>query len=63
MTSNKPICKYGAACYRKNPDHLRQFAHPDKEEKVEGAGREPKTVTAQKPEVQAVTDVQAVTLS
>ncbi|XP_033127505.1 histone PARylation factor 1-like [Anneissia japonica] len=23
-----PICKYGANCYRKNPDHFKQFSHP-----------------------------------
>ena len=24
----RPFCKYGAACYRKNPQHLLEFAHP-----------------------------------
>ena len=24
----KQMCKYGSECYRKNPDHLRRFAHP-----------------------------------
>lgn len=24
----KPVCKYGVNCYRKNPQHLQQFAHP-----------------------------------
>ena len=24
----KQMCKYGSKCYRKNPDHLRRFAHP-----------------------------------
>ena len=28
----KPVCKYGATCYRKNPAHLKQFAHPSKEQ-------------------------------
>lgn len=28
----KRNCKYGESCYRKNPDHLRQFSHPWKEE-------------------------------
>ncbi|RUP47000.1 hypothetical protein BC936DRAFT_146254 [Jimgerdemannia flammicorona] len=23
-----PTCKYGAQCYRKNPDHLREYYHP-----------------------------------
>lgn len=23
-----PLCKYGSSCYRKNPQHLRQFSHP-----------------------------------
>lgn len=26
----KKACKYGAKCYRKNPDHLREFDHPEK---------------------------------
>jgi hypothetical protein len=24
-------CKYGADCYRKNPDHLKKFSHPPKD--------------------------------
>jgi hypothetical protein len=33
-TSTRPLCKYGAKCYRKHPDHLRDFHHPltDKKE-------------------------------
>ena len=27
-TSKRPICKYGANCYRKHPDHLRDYQHP-----------------------------------
>src|SRR5437588_723256 len=27
MTS-LPMCKYGASCFRKNPDHFKQFKHP-----------------------------------
>lgn len=27
---SKIPCKYGSACYRKNPDHLRQYSHPPK---------------------------------
>ena len=23
-----PPCKYGASCYRKNPDHFKEFSHP-----------------------------------
>ena len=34
--ASKPLCKYGSCCYRKNPEHLRQFAHPSDEP----AGRE-----------------------
>jgi hypothetical protein len=26
--TKKPICKYGADCYRKNSVHLEQFEHP-----------------------------------
>eukprot|EP00026_Physarum_polycephalum_P005964 Phypoly_transcript_06003.p1 GENE.Phypoly_transcript_06003~~Phypoly_transcript_06003.p1 ORF type:complete len:564 (+),score=114.23 Phypoly_transcript_06003:157-1848(+) len=25
---NKPVCKFGAGCYRQNPDHLEEFYHP-----------------------------------
>jgi hypothetical protein len=27
-TSKRPLCKYGAKCYRKHPDHLRAYHHP-----------------------------------
>lgn len=27
-SSKKPMCQYGAKCYRKNPEHLREFDHP-----------------------------------
>lgn len=26
--SSKPLCKWGPLCYRKNIDHLQEFAHP-----------------------------------
>ena len=26
--SKRPVCKYGAKCYRKHPDHLRAYDHP-----------------------------------
>jgi hypothetical protein len=25
---DRPVCKYGSSCYRKNPDHFQQFSHP-----------------------------------
>ena len=28
--AGKIPCKYGRSCYRKNPDHLRQYSHPPK---------------------------------
>ncbi|KAF9329151.1 hypothetical protein BG006_007774 [Podila minutissima] len=31
--SRQPACKYGASCYRRNPDHLKQFSHPNKRAK------------------------------
>ena len=27
-SDSRPVCKYGAGCYRKNPDHQKQFKHP-----------------------------------
>ncbi len=35
---NKPLCKYGATCYRKNPDHLRRFLHPGTKREVPASG-------------------------
>ncbi|KAK2155339.1 hypothetical protein LSH36_242g02006 [Paralvinella palmiformis] len=33
---DKPICKYGAKCYRKNRKHLEEYMHPDdKDESTE----------------------------
>lgn len=32
MDVSKPICKYGASCYRKNPDHFKQYSHPGRRE-------------------------------
>ncbi|KAF9317703.1 hypothetical protein BKA57DRAFT_217843 [Linnemannia elongata] len=32
-TSKQQPCKYGAACYRRNPDHLKQYSHPNKRAK------------------------------
>jgi hypothetical protein len=31
--SKQQPCKYGAACYRRNPDHLKQYSHPNKRAK------------------------------
>ena len=25
--SKKPACRFGAKCYRKNPDHFKEFSH------------------------------------
>ncbi|CAF4008531.1 unnamed protein product, partial [Rotaria magnacalcarata] len=33
--STRPLCKYGAKCYRKHPDHLKAFRHPSTEKKEE----------------------------
>lgn len=30
-TSTLPTCPYGARCYRKNPDHFKEFLHPPKQ--------------------------------
>ncbi len=35
MAGKKPVCKYGATCYRKNADHLKKFFHPAKEKQSE----------------------------
>ncbi|KYQ89395.1 putative protein serine/threonine kinase [Tieghemostelium lacteum] len=28
VVDNRPMCKYGTQCYRKNPSHFSQFKHP-----------------------------------
>ena len=27
--NDKPVCKYGSSCYRKNPNHFKQYLHPE----------------------------------
>ncbi|VDM18626.1 unnamed protein product [Hydatigera taeniaeformis] len=27
--SSRPVCRYGSACYRRNPDHFEEYSHPD----------------------------------
>ncbi|KAJ3033763.1 hypothetical protein HDV00_005839 [Rhizophlyctis rosea] len=40
---DRPKCKYGKACYRKNPDHFAEFAHPWlDEEKIPKRGKSKK---------------------
>ena len=41
---SKPPCKYGASCYRKNPEHLHEFSHPSKGGKTKGGKRTSKKV-------------------
>lgn len=51
-TSTKPLCKYGAKCYRKHPDHLKAFRHPspEEDEQVEDVDHSPsKPSPVQKP--------------
>jgi len=28
VDENKPLCQYGSKCYRKNPQHFKEFSHP-----------------------------------
>lgn len=37
----KPLCRYGDKCYRKNPDHLAEFAHPNKSDHDSRRSRSP----------------------
>jgi pSer/pThr/pTyr-binding forkhead associated (FHA) protein len=32
LVDGKPVCKYGAACFRKNSDHIAEFYHPPRAE-------------------------------
>ena len=34
---DKPACKYGSDCYRKNPVHLDQYWHPAKRKATKDA--------------------------
>ena len=34
VSDSRPVCKYGSGCYRKNPDHQRQFKHPRESSEV-----------------------------
>lgn len=41
-SKKRPVCKFGADCYRKNPWHLEEFYHPHLEDK-DGAGAKRKS--------------------
>jgi hypothetical protein len=51
---NREMCKYGENCYRKNPDHFKQFKHPKRltdlvhsedEDNLHGREKKPKVET------------------
>ncbi|XP_061165509.1 histone PARylation factor 1-like [Saccostrea echinata] len=44
MASKKP-CKYGGKCYRRNPQHLREYSHPSDEQQSEQENIKRKKVT------------------
>eukprot|EP00927_Polykrikos_kofoidii_P035888 TRINITY_DN30389_c0_g1_i1.p1 TRINITY_DN30389_c0_g1~~TRINITY_DN30389_c0_g1_i1.p1 ORF type:complete len:524 (-),score=83.64 TRINITY_DN30389_c0_g1_i1:26-1597(-) len=54
----KPVCKYGPTCYRKNPEHFAEFAHPWLEagglSTAKAAGGKPSGYSATKPPAAAV---------
>lgn len=31
LSDDRPLCKYGEKCYRRNPNHFREFSHPGNE--------------------------------
>lgn len=35
VKDTRPMCRYGANCYRKNPDHFREFRHPLKSDALD----------------------------
>eukprot|EP01127_Copromyxa_protea_P014601 TRINITY_DN4100_c0_g1_i1.p1 TRINITY_DN4100_c0_g1~~TRINITY_DN4100_c0_g1_i1.p1 ORF type:complete len:544 (-),score=98.67 TRINITY_DN4100_c0_g1_i1:721-2352(-) len=49
---SRPVCSYDPACYRKNPQHFQEFAHPslegNKKQKLEN-----EMITPQKPKTEA----------
>jgi len=45
-----PACKYGSACYRKNPDHFREYSHPAARPSERAASLLPKSSTADEDE-------------
>eukprot|EP00038_Savillea_parva_P005441 m.154607 g.154607 ORF g.154607 m.154607 type:complete len:766 (+) comp11718_c0_seq4:278-2575(+) len=34
VTDTRDMCRYGLACYRRNPDHIRRFRHGDDRDKL-----------------------------
>lgn len=59
--SNKPLCRYGSKCYRKNPSHAQEFHHPVKR-KSGGAvacspEKKPKTQSSKVTQVKSAKDV------
>ncbi|XP_064403592.1 tyrosyl-DNA phosphodiesterase 1-like isoform X2 [Halichondria panicea] len=46
---DKSMCKYGRECYRKNPEHFKQFSHPADEELEEPPKKKPRTHCTDEP--------------
>ena len=44
-TGAVPLCPYGERCYRKNPQHFKDFAHPKKDGKTDDKTKNNVTVT------------------
>ena len=49
--SSKPVCQYGAKCYRQNPAHLRECYHPPKGKAAVTSRTRPKRSEASKSEM------------
>ena len=42
------VCPYGAKCYRKNPAHFKEYAHPGKDGKVEKGAQDASKIDTSK---------------
>ncbi|KAL3873296.1 hypothetical protein ACJMK2_036432 [Sinanodonta woodiana] len=38
---SRPLCKYDAMCYRKNPSHFQEYRHPEKDKSLTSSATEP----------------------
>lgn len=53
-SSDRPLCKYGAKCYRKHPDHLKAYQHPSETNDEEEEDNHPSSSKAKAEETSSV---------
>jgi len=52
IDDGRPVCQYDERCYRRNPQHFKEYRHPKKKAMERNGGSAPKPPTTSKPQLQ-----------